>query len=137
MIERLRPWVSCCGFLGSERGETKSEWTREQRGRDAKTREQSVRREWEILGFFFKDHFYFKIFTWISAWIVLAVSADTIRFDLNWHESAWFSANRCISGNQKKKKKIPTRHQCVGSGVAHRTPHWTRVRHPCSRVSAF
>ena len=52
MMERLRPWVSGRGFLGSEREEMESEWAREQRGREAETREQSVRREWEILGFF-------------------------------------------------------------------------------------
>ena len=57
MMERLRPWVSGRGFLGSEREEMESEWAREQRGREAETREQSVRREWEILGFFLKKIF--------------------------------------------------------------------------------
>lgn len=66
------------------------------------------------------------------------------RFRLIRSDLTWIGTNRpdlvrigAYPETKKKKKKIPTRHQCVGSGVAHRTPHWTRVRHPCSRVSAF
>ena len=49
-------------------------------------------------------------------------------------DSARFSASRCISQNQKKKKKDAVRH--AGSSVPRASPRRTQVRRPFCRIRA-
>ena len=83
---------------------------------------------------FLKKKFYF-----INFYLNFGLNhfGDTIRFNPNRCKSAWFGANWRISGNEKKKKKILTRHRRVGNGVVHCTTRRTWVWHPCSRVGDF
>ena len=114
---RLRLWDCDQGFLGSETV------------REGRQRAESREAIWiSLIQSRYRPE---------SAGISLNRSVSAGRYSSIRPESAQIGPSQRKSGNEKKKKKNLTWHQLAGSGIAHRTPRQTPVRHPCSCVGAF